>query len=227
MSLADIHDRQESLNLKFYDHAIIIGVGGIGSWTALNVALSGQFKHMHIIDPDVVEESNLNRTPFRICDVGHQKVDAMKYLILERRVSMKIHTYNTKSSLTLADELLNDMSNDVCIIFDCRDDIFTDFYMFDCKYYKLGYDGLSLTLDGNPKDTPVWGHANGYTVVPSFIAPAQIIAAITVMDALTIKNDECYQSIDHDNQNRFNGVLTFSMQSILPALNNYEKRNQI
>ena len=41
-----------------------------------------------------------------------------------------------------------------------QDDIYEDLYEFNCKYYKVGYDGLSVTIDGNPRNTAVWGEAN-------------------------------------------------------------------
>ena len=41
-------------------HVVVVGVGGVGSWTAEAVARSGLGK-LTLIDPDIVAESNINR----------------------------------------------------------------------------------------------------------------------------------------------------------------------
>jgi len=241
---SEIVDRQKTLNLNQYDDAIILGVGGIGSWVALNLALSGKIDVLHIVDPDEIESSNLNRTPFRLCDIGVPKVDALKYLILERRV-MEVYTYCQKTdvelSRTLKDEtnlaaFMNQttdsvkMSNKVIII-DCRDDVFEDFYDYPCKYYKIGYDGLEVTIDGNPRNTAVWGRANSYRVTPSFVCPAQMAASLIVTDVLT-KVEDSNEIIDDNTPpydvitnnrsfdliGRINTTFTFNTSDILETM---------
>jgi molybdopterin/thiamine biosynthesis adenylyltransferase len=54
----------------------VIGLGGIGSAVALNLAASG-VGHLHCVDGDVVELSNLNRQVlYTEHDLGQRKVDA-------------------------------------------------------------------------------------------------------------------------------------------------------
>lgn len=54
----------------------ILGVGAIGSATAMSLAAAG-VGHLRIIDPDRVEVSNLNRQLlYQTSDVGRRKVDA-------------------------------------------------------------------------------------------------------------------------------------------------------
>jgi len=234
----EIIDRQKTLNLNYYQDAIILGVGGIGSWVALNLALSGQINQLHIVDPDDIESSNLNRTPFRMCDIGVPKIDALKYLILERRV-MDVDTYYQKTDSELSKKLKDETGltsfinrttdlakmDDKVVIVDCRDDVFEDFYDFPCKYYKIGYDGLEVTVDGNPRNTAVWGRANSYRVTPSFVCPAQIAASLIVTDILTrIKCDDDEAAASYDvitNNNpfdlfgRINTTFTFNTEDIL------------
>lgn len=234
-----IFTRQESVKLLKYKCAIIIGVGGIGSWVALNLALTGQIQILHLIDPDSVEGSNLNRTPFRFCDIGQPKVSALKYLILERR-AVDVLTYQQKTTPALFTELQKstgayqytiDPKRIIadCVIVDCRDDVYTDFYDMPCKYYKVGYDGLSITIDGNPRNTPVWGRANSYRFTPSFICPAQLAANLVVTDILTDKlNDEEKAELpqydyttnknNFDNLGRFNQVITFDCKDIIEII---------
>lgn len=186
-----LYSRQTQLSLYTYKHAIIVGLGGIGNWVALDLALSGKVDIIHLIDPDKVEESNLNRTIFRYCDIGCHKVDAVKYQILERRANVIIETYKELTNPVLLEKLLketigdNSIYNPYTLIMDCRDDIFDDLYDFNCKLYKCGYDGTSITIDGNPRLTKVFTQRGGsYSVIPSYIGSSQIVAAIAVNDAL-------------------------------------------
>ena len=59
-------------------HAVIVGVGGVGSWIAEALARSGVGR-ITLIDLDVVAESNLNRQSHAtIANLGRNKVDAMR-----------------------------------------------------------------------------------------------------------------------------------------------------
>jgi len=216
----EIRDRQKALKVNDTDVAIVVGVGGIGSWVALNLGLSGCVKNLVLIDPDTVESSNLNRTPFRLCDIGAFKVDALQYLILERRpINMTCYREKTNEEMAkmLREMHLNNAEEDKYIIFDCRDEVFTDLYELPAKYYKVGYDGLDITIDGDPKNTPVWGEATGYRVIPSFICPAQLAGNLVVMDALCQpigKVDEDYPE-DSIEEGRLESVVSFSCTDLL------------
>lgn len=243
----EIINRQLDIKLTEYKHAIVLGVGGIGSWVALNLALSGKVIKLHLIDPDIVESTNLNRTPFRLCDIGLSKVESLKYIILERR-PIDVQTYQQKSSEHLRNQLkqelgvdsFNTINGDIArlntsiLIVDCRDDVFEDFYDINCKYYKVGYDGLDVTLDGNPRNTAVWGRANTYRFTPSFICPAQLAANLVVSDALTKSLDSSnmtnkeketlpnYDTITNTNSfdlnGRLNKSLTFNSRDMIKNL---------
>jgi hypothetical protein len=238
---AEIATRQEDILTYKFKHAVVAGVGGIGSWVALDLALSGQVEVIHLIDPDNVENSNLNRTPFRICDVSFPKVHAMKYIIMERRASVEVHTYQDKTNPDMIDLLRNTLNNDIALdkyevgrlidsllIIDCRDDVYEDLYCFNCKYYKVGYDGLSITIDGNPRQTAVWGEANNYRFTPSFIAPAQMIASMVVVDALAEKElddgeelppwDSITNEQPFDLRGRINKSFTIDAREVVSAL---------
>lgn len=54
----------------------IIGVGGIGSWTALSLAKLG-FKNLHLIDDDTIENENIASQFFTEKDVGEYKAKAL------------------------------------------------------------------------------------------------------------------------------------------------------
>lgn len=56
--------------------AMVIGVGGVGSWAAQALAMQG-IGNLVLVDPDVVDSSNLYRQPlFAARDVGKLKVEA-------------------------------------------------------------------------------------------------------------------------------------------------------
>ncbi len=62
----------------------VVGCGGIGSWVAFYAALMG-YQNFILFDPDIVEPHNLNRTPFRMCDIGQPKVKAIEDIIHQIR----------------------------------------------------------------------------------------------------------------------------------------------
>ena len=77
----NLYDRQKEIVDDCSDEsAMVIGVGGIGSWIALDLALIGMGTII-LIDSDTVELTNLNRTLFRLSDVGKYKTEALKDLI--------------------------------------------------------------------------------------------------------------------------------------------------
>ena len=248
----EIQNRQVDLDLWEIPTCIVLGVGGIGSWVALDLALSGKVNRLILIDPDVIELSNLNRTPFRLCDVGESKVTALKNLILERR-PITVSTYQEKTSDDLADTIYHGLRTSELIrtldyyngqnlyctkfaIIDCRDDVYQDFYKFPCKYYKVGYDGVSVTIDGNPRNTAVWGQANGYRFTPSFVCSSQIIASMVVMDLLLHRTEltgegninglavqYAVTNKTYDVCGRFNAAVTFDVNDIIEDM--YIKNN--
>lgn len=59
---------------------VLVGAGGIGSWTALALAKMG-LRNITCIDPDVVEEHNLGTTPYTRDAIGMRKVEALQELV--------------------------------------------------------------------------------------------------------------------------------------------------
>lgn len=84
-TITQINNRQSKLIPDFSNSiAIVAGLGGIGSWVALDLALIG-VGSIFIFDKDKVETSNLNRTLFKESHIGKYKTKAVKELIAERR----------------------------------------------------------------------------------------------------------------------------------------------
>lgn len=81
----DIHQ-----NLKLASVAIA-GAGGLGSNIAVMLARSG-IRHLHIVDFDIVDITNLNRQAYTVKHIGSRKVDAIKEILMEINPYMKVTT---------------------------------------------------------------------------------------------------------------------------------------
>lgn len=179
----DIYNRQKDLTIDVPKSTAIIGLGGVGSWVALNFALIGT-KELHLIDHDIVEQHNLNRTPFKMNHIGVHKVTAIAEIIYERR-ECQVYTYPKKFE-ELTDIEIEDIENSDVII-DCRDSIEP---LPDNVNKKLkitgGYDGFSVTIHINPNYNDIFGDEPvRYTITPSYLVPPQLIANIITLYVTT------------------------------------------
>lgn len=165
-----LHDRDAGLELTSMYTVAVIGVGGVGSWVAYLLANSDMVENMILIDPDVVEDSNLPRTPYRKKDVGELKVYAMKNIIDELGMNIDVVAIPEKS------EDVEIAFNRMTTI-DCRDFVAPDIR----SDIVAGYDGKSMTVHINPDFERVFHTVNehGYTV-PSYIVPPVLMATIIV-----------------------------------------------
>ena len=176
MTTPSLYERQEVLPLSIPESVAVVGCGGVGSWVILNLALSG-VKKIYTIDPDTVSLNNLNRTPFRLRDIGAYKVTAMMSLILERRPNCDIIIMpeTVEDVLRLAGTSSFSKAE---VFIDCRDTS-TPLPFEDKVYIIGGYDGHNITIHENPKSTSIWGEGDSrYTVTPSWLCPPQLIANI-------------------------------------------------
>jgi molybdopterin/thiamine biosynthesis adenylyltransferase len=86
--LADFFPSHEVLGAgkKLADSGVlIVGCGGVGSWVVLQLAALG-VSRIGIVDDDIVDVSNLNRSLFRTTNIGERKAVAISHLI-ERNFS--------------------------------------------------------------------------------------------------------------------------------------------
>lgn len=195
--MTDIYDRQRELALNIPDSVAVLGVGGIGSWVALFFSLAG-VPEIVIVDPDVLEFSNLNRTPFRADQAGMEmyKVYALEELIKERRLDTEVIAIPDVETEDVQEILRN-----VDLIVDCRDGekFFDDEELQKKVIAKLGYDGLSMTVVWNPEPGHGWGEDVRYTVTPSYLVPPVMLAAMVVDAVLNRWVPDGYKKVYYKN----------------------------
>jgi len=202
----EINLRQQHIVSDYSEKiAIVVGLGGIGSWVALDLALIG-IGTLILFDDDKIESSNLNRTLFKLSQVREYKTKAVKQLIAERRKNILVIT---NEELFQAEHLKK--YNGIDYFFDCSDTTRLKDSLAEIKskieipppatknktsideeevalkiplICKLGYDGLNATMCFNDFSTGRWGEDSSYTVTPSFFGTPQIISAMAIIELL-------------------------------------------
>lgn len=186
MVLEDINNRQKGLVGDFSEHsAVVVGLGGIGNWVALDLALLG-IGTLILYDDDKIEASNLNRTLFKLSSINKPKVIAVKELIIERR----------KDTIVISNQELFTVEHlkkleGIDFIFDCSDTTRLKDSIAQLKekprYIKLGYDGFEGTVCVDDFTSGQWGVDSSYQITPSFFAPPQILSALGIIELLLLK----------------------------------------
>lgn len=98
--------------------ATVIGAGGLGSITALQLAMLG-IKKIKLVDHDDVVRSNLNRQFFFEDDIHEKKVVALGNKLRALNSNLVIETYDNKI------EDKKDILKETNYVFDCLDNIET------------------------------------------------------------------------------------------------------
>ena len=104
-------------------NVMIVGCGGIGSWTALQLCFLGVRK-ITLVDMDTVEESNLNRQFFYEKEVGSFKTEALASKIYAINKKIKVEIYSNP-----VEKLNNQIYKNTNFVFDCLDNIKTREYL--------------------------------------------------------------------------------------------------
>ena len=94
----------------------IAGLGGLGSNVAYSLARIG-VGHLHLIDFDVVDITNLNRQQYFMEHIGMPKTDALKSLLLKINPYLDIRTDCVK----VTEDNLNELFKDATIICEAFD----------------------------------------------------------------------------------------------------------
>ncbi len=115
-------------------NAMIVGAGGIGSYTALQLTFLG-IRKLVLVDMDKVEESNLNRQFFYEKDIGKMKAEALadKLVKINSKLKIDIHTQKIET-------LEKEHYENIQVVFDCLDNIKTREYLSEfCWKEKINF----------------------------------------------------------------------------------------
>jgi len=167
-----IYERQKNLEIRKIYSATIAGLGGVGSWVSLLLALSGSIEKITLVDPDKVEIHNLNRTPYRFNQIGKYKSTGMAEIISERRPNLIINPVidYIENRLGLLEE-----SN---LFVDCRDRVDT---LSEKSPILVGYDKDSISISIGFKNDKIFDSeypSSSYTgawVIPPVIGASLIV----------------------------------------------------
>lgn len=115
----DSHGQQLLLD----SHALVIGVGGLGSVAATYLAAAG-VGQLTLVDRDRVELSNLQRQiAHRHQDIGRPKAESARDNLTALNPDIKVHVVNNRLEPHLLDRLVADSD----IVLDCSDNFPTRF----------------------------------------------------------------------------------------------------
>lgn len=229
---------QQAYSIKFPSRVIILGCGGIGSHIA---EILGSFKtteHLILVDDDVVDISNLNRSYFTYEDIGLPKVQALNKNILLRNNNINIVPYIGKFNENSAKDLIEIcrktgffhdryfMYNDA-LIYDCRDDDYGDYSLLhqllkenalrrsDYCIIRPAYNGYSITIDLDPDDGKKVFGRQGYSETPSHGLPSRLAALLAVTFSLKVLCDKSCLDTNHEYKGLVNKTFTFNAEDLL------------
>jgi len=161
----------------------IVGVGGIGSWTAMLFGQIGKVERIGLFDEDIIEESNIERTPYRYTDLGKRKSAVMKKMVIDRSSNTQVISYD---HLTEDNELILRMYDLVVVCADngtIRNRVLENHRNTISAGYDIDEEKDWITLS----EQPMWmfddDEDNDYTIEPSWSGPA-ILGAFLVVDAV-------------------------------------------
>jgi len=191
----DLYNRQESMKLNTDQKIVVIGAGGIGFHVCKMLAMSG-IKNIYVFDIDQFEEHNLNRIDVPVECLGMNKADAVRLFVEQMRPECNVKSFPYQFS----DSFVN--MSEINWIVDCTD-------VFDAqvkhqeiadrhnvKYFKVGYNGESMSINNRIADWDVGDTPDGYTITPSWVVPTVIIAALAVGKVLKYNDGEMGYTLD-------------------------------
>ncbi|RZA24822.1 MAG: hypothetical protein EOP10_08730 [Proteobacteria bacterium] len=122
-------------------HVLIVGAGGLGCPSALNLAAAG-VGHLRIIDGDKLEQSNLHRQTL----YGYQDVGGYKALLAKRRLE-ELHPFTTIQAVTenLSPQNIAQHLDGIDLILDCTDNFAAKYLINDkAVAHKIPYVQASI-----------------------------------------------------------------------------------
>ncbi len=132
----------------------VCGLGGLGSHVAVALARAG-VGHLHLIDFDRVEVSNLHRQNYRMFQVGMEKTQALQEVIAEINPYCEVTTHCRKLESTNIPQLL-EWDDVICEAFDvpeCKAELVNTVFEHFTDKYVVASCGMSGFSSGNTIQT--------------------------------------------------------------------------
>lgn len=181
---------------RFPANCIVLGLGGIGGHVADILSSIPSVANIVLFDDDIVELSNLNRTVYQYAHIGQYKVSAIAEIISSRNVAVSVFPLNMRFNeraceVINSSEDLDFIKYSEFMVFDCRDNFFGDYKLLDTiaekegqhKVIRAAYNKMSITIDLNPAEHPVWGSGGYDQETGSHSIPSRLVATLIVMCA--------------------------------------------
>lgn len=135
---------EEKLNKLLNAKVLIIGIGGVGGYTAESLARSG-VGEIHLVDHDIVDETNINRQVIALYStIGKNKVDVMSERINDINPNINVVSHKLFVDETNIDSLIKDVD----FVVDACDTVSTKLsIILTCKKYDVPF--ISCMGTGN------------------------------------------------------------------------------
>jgi len=181
-------ERQSEISLKIPKCVGVVGCGGVGSWVAYVLALSG-VENIWLFDYDTVSDHNLNRLPVPQSEIGQLKTEAVKRLILSVRPDSNV--YSCGKFIPRVVNMLSDFCAKVNCIVATTDTKASRLEVMEwakevlrykrIKYYEAAAEGETGSATSS---VPEWctpqENQPGYASVPVWVGPCIASAYLVV-----------------------------------------------
>lgn len=135
---------EDKLNKLLNAKVLIIGIGGVGGYTAESLARSG-VGEIHLVDHDIVDETNINRQVIALYStIGKNKVDVMSERINDINLNINVVSHKLFVDETNIDSLIKGVD----FVVDACDTVSTKLsIILTCKKYDVPF--ISCMGTGN------------------------------------------------------------------------------
>lgn len=187
-----LYARQAPLGLEA-PSVILIGVGGVGCWVALALALGG-VEHMTLFDGDTLSLHNLNRFPLPQSSAGEMKSLALAKWLLSMRPEAEITARGEFDPETHGGYRYHDWVVCATDSLGSRKLAYNLAIGMGAKYLEVGADGEQWSLSPSPPEfsTELESQA-GYSVTPVHVGPCMMAASAAVYYIL----HDCIPAVSH------------------------------
>ena len=158
--------------------AIVIGVGGVGAWVALGLAVAG-VQTLVLVDDDMVDSSNMPRLPISVDFLGCAKTGAIVNTIRELWRGTQIVIYERRATGGLVRHLAAKYPDAVLI--DCTDDPASQEVIANLwpgKRVRAGAEAWEAQATTSPP--MLWGDVRPGYGVPSWVGSCMAAAACAI-----------------------------------------------